>query len=329
MNQKASMSIIGAFVVVGLFLLAGIVITYGAGDYFKKKEHYILYFEDSVKGLDVGAPVRFLGVKIGKVKKVELLFDAKNLAFITPVTIEVDGDSVGVMDYDSETRRLLMSMTEDNFRQKLLEKGLRAQLKIDSLLTGKLFVDIGLHPDSPIVLRDTGGVYEEIPTVLSDIAEISKAIENLPIEALVDRVLSAVESVDNLVSSVNRGDTITKLNDAIGEMKHLAKEARGILGPIQSSVGSVAKEARNLARHSEVNLAEALTSLRQAASATEAAMERAEATLADLDGVIGQESPAAYRMNRMMGDVSDAARAIRALADYLERNPNAIVFGKE
>ena len=82
-------------------------------------------------------------------------------------------------------------------------------------------------------------------------------------------------------------------------------------------------------QNAEIKLAESLAVLRAAAATTEAAMGQAQLTLAGLDDVIDRKSPTAFRMSRMMGDVSHAARAIRALADHLEKNPGSLVFEKE
>ena len=190
-------------------------------------------------------------------------------------------------------------------------------------------MDIGLHPDAPLTYRDTSGQLEEIPTVLSDIAEFSKAIEKLPVEALVDRVISAVESVERLVNSVQDTGTLTHMNTALKEMMLLAGEARKTLRPLAGSIGEAATETKALAERSEREIGETLKAFKQAADSIEEVMLRAETTLKSFEGMVGDDSPTTWRLNTMMEDVSGAARAIRALADYLERHPESLVFGKE
>ena len=328
MKQKAKLSIIGAFVVGACILAAGMVITFGAGDYFKDKDRFVLYFDDSLKGLDVGAPVRFMGVKVGNVTGIDLVFDSKILSFCTPVYIEVDNDRITLIDYGTETERILGSMNEEEFRQALVERGLRAQLKIDSLLTGKLYVDIGLHPDKDYTLTGKFKDIKELPTILSGISEFSKTMENLPVGAIVDRVLSTVESVDDLITSFEKTNTLQDVSEGVKEFKALVKQARKAIDPITTSIEETAKETRKLVVHSDAGMQKTFEMLEQVGASSQAMMSKAEKTLESLESTLGEDSAVTYRVNRMLGDISEAARAMRTLADYLERHPESLVFGK-
>ncbi|SCX97087.1 MlaD family protein [Desulfoluna spongiiphila] len=329
MKQKAKLSIIGAFVVGGCLLASAMVVTFGAGEFFKDKDRFVLYFEDSLKGLDVGAPVRFMGVKVGNVTGIDLVFDMKNLSFCTPVHIEVDSDRIKLMDYGADTELILGSMDEDDFRTELVKRGLRAQLKIDSLLTGKLYVAIGFHPDKAYTLTGKSKDIDELPTVLSDISELSRTVENIPVEAIADRFLSTVDAIDRLIVSVEENDTFGNLNEAMGEFTGLMQEARKSIAPITTSIEGAAVETRTLAVNSGEGIQRTLKVLEEVAVSSQSMVETAEKTLESLDAGLGADSAVTYRLNRMLGDVSEAARALRALADYLERHPEALVFGKD
>jgi len=328
MKQKAKLSIIGGFVVGACLLAAGMVIMFGAGEYFKDKERFVLYFDDSLKGLDVGAPVRFMGVKVGNVTGIELVFDSKSLSFCTPVYIEVDNERITLMDYGAETERILGSINEEDFRQELVERGLRAQLRVDSLLTGKLYVDIGLHPGKPYTMVGKNKDMKELPTILSGISEFSKTIENIPVEAIVERVLSTVESVDRLISSIEGENTLENVSEAIIEFKGLMKQARKAIDPITISIEDAAKETRKLVVNTDAGMKRTLEMLERVGGASQAMMIKAEQTLAIMESRFGEDSVVTYRLNRMLGDVSEAARSMRTLADYLERHPESLVFGK-
>jgi paraquat-inducible protein B len=329
MKQKAKLSIIGAFVVGAFLLAAGMVIMFGAGEYFKEKERFVLYFDDSLKGLDVGAPVIFLGVPVGNVTGIDLVFDSRNFSFRTPVFIEVDTDRITLMDYGAETKRILSSMSGVDFRKELVDRGLRAQLKFDSLLTGKLYVDIGFHPDKPYTLVATKNGVDELPTILSGISEFSKTMENLPVGAIVDRVLSTVESIDRAVSTIEDENTLGNLSEAIIEFKGLMKQARKAINPITVSIEDAAKETRTLVVNTDAGLKRTLDVLERVGVSSQAMMSKAEQTLDMVESSLGEDSVVTYRLNRMLGDVSDAARSMRTLADYLERHPEALVFGKD
>lgn len=328
MKQKAKLSLIGAFVLGACLLAAGIVITFGAGEWFKDKDRFVLFFDDSLKGLDVGAPVRFMGVKVGHVTGIDLVFDSKNLSFCIPVYIDVDTDRISLMDYGTDTKRMLGNIHEEEFRKELVARGLRAQLKIDSLLTGKLYVAIGFHPDKPYTLAGKIKGENELPTVLSDISEFSKTIENIPVEAIVDRVLSTVESIDHLITAVEEKNTIDNLDEAIAEFKGLMGQARGAIDPIADSIEDAARQAKKLAANSDAGIQNTLDVLERVGTSSQAMMEKAEKALESMEASLGEDSAVTYRLNRMLREVSEAARAMRALADYLERHPEALVFGK-
>ncbi len=328
MKQKAKLSMIGAFVVGACILAACMVVTFGAGEFFKVKEEYVLYFEDSLKGLDVGAPVRFLGVKVGSVTGIELVFDIKSLSFRTPVFIEVDPDRITLMDYGKENERILGSINEDEFRGELVDRGLRAQLKVDSLLTGKLYVDIGIHPDKEYSLSGTSNEVQELPTMLSGISELTRTMENLPVEAIVDGVLSTVESIDHLVTSLEKTNTLQDISEAVKEFKVLIKDVRQSIDPITSSIEETAQETRKLVKSSDAGMQRTFDTLEEVGASTQAMMSKAEKTLESLESTLGEDSAVSYRINRMVSEISEAARAMRTLAEYLERHPEALVFGK-
>lgn len=328
MKQKASLSLIGLFVVGASLLAAGVVLMYGAGEYFKKKESFVLYFNDSLKGLDVGAPVRFMGVKVGNVTGVELVFDKANLSFCTPVYIDVDTSRITLRDYGPGNDETVGALDEKAFRKNLIDRGLRAQLKINSLLTGMLYVDLGFHPDKPYALNNKIKGVEEIPTVISDMAQFSKAIEGIPVEALVDRMISAVESIDRLISSAEDKHTLENVNEAVLEFKGLMQQAGKAIGPIAGSIEGAAQETRTLAKNSDAGVKKTLDALERVVVSSEAVMGKAETILGSLDATFGKDSAITYRLGTMLGEVSESARAMRALADYLERHPEALVFGK-
>lgn len=328
MKQKAKLSIIGAFVVGACLLAAGMVIMFGAGEYFKEKDRFVLYFDDSLKGLDVGAPVRFMGVKVGNVTGIDLVFDSKSFSFCIPVYIDVDTDRITLIDYGDESKRILGSISEEDFRMELVDRGLRAQLKVDSLLTGKLYVDIGLYPDKPYTLTGKISDVNELPTILSGISEFSKTIENIPVEAIVDRVLSTMASIDRLISSVEDEETLENMSEAIIEFKGLMKQARKAIGPITASIEGAAKETRKLVVTTDDGMRRILDVLERVGVSSQAMMSKAEQALELVESRLGDDSVFTYRLNRMLGDVSEAARSMRTLADYLERHPEALVFGK-
>ena len=93
MSKRANATLIGAFVVGAIALAVTIVLVLAGGQLFTEQQQYVMYFKGSVKGLAVGAPVNFRGVKIGTVTNIQLIVDTEELAFHIPVTVEIKNDS--------------------------------------------------------------------------------------------------------------------------------------------------------------------------------------------------------------------------------------------
>ncbi|MBW2565844.1 MAG: MCE family protein [Deltaproteobacteria bacterium] len=150
---------------------------------YVRKVRWLLNFDGSVRGLAIGAPVEFRGIKVGKVVDLELEFDWEKMTFRIPVVIEIEPDRIRM------TGTRTMDKREGN--EILVEKGLRAQLKQGSLLTGQLYVDLDIHPDEPPRKIIYSGKYPEIPTVPTPMEEITRSItkivekvEKLPLEEI-------------------------------------------------------------------------------------------------------------------------------------------------
>jgi paraquat-inducible protein B len=170
---------------------------------YKMKTHWLLYFSSSVRGLNLGAPVEFKGIKVGKVIDINLEFDWETLVFRVPVLIEI------------EPERMTMVGQQDIERSKandiLVEKGLRAQLKKGSLLTGQLFVDMDIHPDAPPQKIIYGGRYTVFPTVptpmeeiTNDVTRIVDKIANLPLKQIGEDLRDTMQHVSKTTESLER-----------------------------------------------------------------------------------------------------------------------------
>ena len=140
MSKKASPTVIGAFVVGAMALVVVGILYFGSGQFMKKKDVFILYFKDSVKGLQIGAPVKYKGVRIGSVTDIKLRFNRETYSFYIPVIIETDPDRIEDFGGDAEDIRIYEETSDEEIIEQMIEKGLRAQLQMQSLVTGLLFV---------------------------------------------------------------------------------------------------------------------------------------------------------------------------------------------
>jgi paraquat-inducible protein B len=263
---------------------------------YTQKMHYILHFDESIRGLTVGAPVEFRGIKIGQVADIKSEFDMEKTSPRITVLIETEPQRWKVAG-------TALSRTADDAKKnisKLVAKGLRAQLKTGSLLTGQLFVDIDFHPDAPNAQVKYGEKFPELPTIPAPL---------LIITARVNDLLSKLETVPIEKIGKNLGDTLQNV-------KRLT-ESKELLEAVQA-LNETLQHTRQLVQNLDSNVAPQIRST----------LDQAQKTLVAVEGTLGKDSPLQHEMRRAFKELSAAARSIRILTDYLERHPNALIYGK-
>jgi paraquat-inducible protein B len=243
---------------------------------YKTKRYWLLHFDGSVRGLSVGAPVEFRGIKIGEVIDVKLELEAEKLALRIPVLIETEPERITWVGKLKVDRRRGMEI--------LVERGLRAQLKTGSLLTGQLLVEMDFHPEAPLEKIKWDGKYPELPTVPTPMEEIIGGVT---------RLVNKLETIP--LEQIGKDLQIT--------MAHLRKSTEGL---------------QKLVKKLDDNVAPAAT----------ATLEQAQTTLIKVDKLLNAESPTGYELKRALGELAEAAHNLSILADYLERHPDSLVFGK-
>ena len=290
---------------------------------YARKNYWILNFDGSVRGLKIGAPVEFRGIPIGQVLDINLEFDYKKEGFVIPVLIETEPDRL------SATGGIPKGDGKKEIMDYLVTKGLRAQLKTGSLLTGQLLVDLDMHPTAPPAKIDWSGRYPTFPTVPTSIDEITtnlthllKKLEKLPIEQIGNDLRDSVSGVKELISSAELETSMAALKEILIQTQQFtAVLNEGIAPELKtaiSSMNSTLKQAQKLADSLNAGIAAQL----------EATLKQAQSTLQTISGSVSKDAPLYRQLNQVMKDLGDAARSIRVLADYLERHPDALIYGK-
>ena len=319
MNAKTNKTLIGAFIIGAIALVVAGIILFSSGGYFSQRPVYVMYFEGSVKGLYEGAPVVFRGVRIGSVKNIGLHFDPDAAAVRIPVLVELDPATIT----GAESRQA----QQQYFRQ-LIDKGLKAQLQMQNVLTGQLVIALDFYPEKPVRLVDEDSRYPEIPTIPSSLEQFTKTIENLPLEELATKLISAVEGIEEAVKSKEFKDSIASLNLALTDMRTLIRDIDRQVIPMSSELKSAIADARRLIGNADAGIARMQEDIDRTAQAAQAAMSRAENAFGSIESTTTGESSLAYQLSETLEEISAAAESIRNLADYLERHPEALIRGK-
>jgi len=300
MSRKASSTRIGAFVVGAIALITVVIAVFGAGRFFVDRERYVIYFHGSASGLDLGSSVRLKGVDIGEVKDVTAVF-TEEWEFYVEVIVEVDTDAVvnlsGIEEISPEA-----TVTA------LIARGLRAQLQTQSMVLGQKYIKMDLFPNSELTYQFLNREYPEIPSIPTVEEQLGQTLERLvgqidrvPIADISQALLAAVQGIDSLVNSSAVYGLITELEVTLGETTTLLKEINGEIKPLTANANEVM---------------DAMT----------VAISAADTLIGSLQSVAAENQVEFYMS---LKELKEAARALRNLLDYLERHPDAPIWGKD
>jgi paraquat-inducible protein B len=341
MTKQASKTIIGAFVVGALALAVAAVIVFGGGRFFTEKTPWVLYFDGSVKGLNVGAPVMFRGVKVGSVTDIDAVLDPDRLSLKIPVTIEIDSANFSVVGGATRLERF----GKGEVGRRLIERGLRGRLDTQSMVTGQLMVGLDFYPDKPA--RFVGdGTIPEIPTIPSTMQELSRTLEKLPLDELAYKLTSAVSGIDRAVNSPQIAESIRNLNGALQDIRKLVQNVDSRIGRLEpgiqqtiqdygklaldahSQIGSVAsgiegslKDIQGLVR----NLNGVVTKLDAAVEPLPETLTRVRQIVRQVDDLVGNQRP---NIERTLENVGVTSQNIKDLSENAKRDPSGVLFGK-
>jgi paraquat-inducible protein B len=329
MNKKISPTLIGVFVIGALVLLVIAIIAFGSGRLFRQTREFVLYFDSSVNGLRVGAPVKFKGVEIGSVKDIRLQLEKDLQVNKIPVIIEIDLEKL-----TSRGATSVVAEDPEAFRKTIIDRGLRGQLLTESFVTGLLYVGLDFFPGTPInfVQRpNSHGKYPEIPTTPTTLeqaqdtaSKILAKLEEIDFKALIQSLTETVSGVNQLVNSTALKSTLQaidrtmpKIDAAVVGIQKLTTTLDGSVTNLSASLQGTSDAARQAMQQAEMAIKQ-----------TNAALKEAEAAMTNMRGAIDPDSPTFYELNRSLREVSAAARSLRLMSNYIERNPRALIFGK-
>jgi paraquat-inducible protein B len=314
MSKQASPTLIGAFVAgaIGL-IVAGVLIISGGKLLLTDKTSFVLYFQGSVKGLNIGSPVTFRGVNIGAVTDIQLVVGDRDADIQIPVIIEIDNTKF----ISSQTGK--PRMDDDDSIADLVKAGMRAQLQLQSLLTGQLFIQIDFYPNTEANLVSNGKysrAYQEIPTIPTPIEKIGKLLEDVPIDRILEHITSGIEGLDRLLSSEDLHESIAALRATLDDFRTLANNLDRQIGPVASRVNLTLDDARS--------------ALQKAGSTLEdvsGTLQRANTTLQSADELLSDEQ-VLTALDSALNEISSAAYAIRILAETINNQPESLLKGR-
>ena len=320
MSKTANKTLIGAFAVGAAALLLLAVAVFGSGMLFKETARFVLFFDRSVSGLSVGSPVVFQGVPVGRVTDIRLVGTLDKLSFAAPVFIELDLENQRFMSEGNE------DLERKDYLDELIRHGLRANLATQSLLTGQLMVELsfvrGGDPADAQVTEAFG--VPRIPTIPSKLDSIWHKLTTLPIEQIAANILSVSQGLDRAVNGGHFQRMIAGMDELLAQVRELSVHVDATL----KSVHTLADACADLADKATPGLTRALDETARTLVSVSTAAKQAEKTMLAANGIVDGNSLTVIELTRALREISDAARAVRVLANTLERNPEILLRGK-
>ena len=326
MSKKANPAIIGGFVIGAIILTVVALLAFAGGRLFADTDTFVTYFEGSLRGLRVGANVTFRGVKIGEVTEVSVTTDARTLEFSIPVIITINNDKFVVVGGDD--------VENEGDLQDLIDNGLRAQLNVQSMVTGLLEIELDFHPRSKAVYRNKLLTdYRELPTVPSTtqqlMARLRKLVEDfqdIDFKKLMANIADTAEGIDQLVSSPQLQQSIEDFGRLLNsdDTQALASSLRKTLSNIDATMASARELLNDTEQGLEPVVSELLAALEEVGNAATSAQQTLNSIREDLTG----QSNTYFRIANALQEVENAARSFRILTEFLERHPEALIRGK-
>ncbi len=318
MGKRVSPAVIGAFVVASFAILIVALVVVGSGHMFTKPIRFICMFQGNLNGLKVGAPVKVRGVQIGTVAAIELRLLPSHgtlrpgiRGLRLPVIIDVDRSQLLARGGSGEA---LETAGFDD----LIKQGMRAQLATESLLTGLLYIDLDLHPNTPIkYVLEPGGPYREIPTVQTDLAQLQERLtevldkfDKIDFQALVVSITDAANSIKTLTGSPELKATLESLKGTIANLNQAVNSARDLINNANAKVGPL------------------VTDIRESSDEANKTMKETRTALVSLQQTLDPNSPLAVHLNQTLDSLTETAQSLGEFTDYLQRNPGALLRGR-
>ena len=331
MSRKANPVTIGVFVIAAAALLAAGVLLFSRGSLFADSSRHVVFFDGSVRGLTIGSPVLFQGVRVGQVVDISLEIDGTSLQIDLPVVIEMEETRFQVI---GPIDRRWDDATADDVIDALVEKGLRAQLQFQSLVTGQLGVQLDFLPDNPAVFRmprtsHHSGLHE-IPAVPSDLERAARRarafveeLQNFPVAELGKQIMDTLAAVEGLAES-------PQLTGALDAARSLMESPE--IPEMLASINRAARQAdvamSRVGRLADGPAEDLLAEATGALNELRGALTEVQGAVASTRQALDRDSDVRIRVNMLMEELTRTARSVRQLTEMLQQRPESMIRGK-
>jgi paraquat-inducible protein B len=330
MSKKANPATIGAFIVGAIILLIVGILVFSSEAWFNKNDRFIVFFDESINGLNIGAPIKLSGVNIGQVTEINVERDRKLNQILVPVIFEVNPKKI--KNFDDISQGNLDKSTVDD----LINSGLRMQLKLSSMLTGQLFIEALFLPNTEAKLYGHRPNLTEIPSVPSSSEEIQKTlrsfladIKNVDFKKFFNDIEKTISNIEELTGSEQTRETFTALNASMLDFEQIMSTLKDESILISRDLRKTINRADQLILTFDANAGPLLKETQQTMVSAKTALKQLNSALINIESLTNSDSPISQDLQTALQELARAARSTRVMMDYLERHPDALIYGKE
>jgi paraquat-inducible protein B len=322
MSKKINTTSIGLFIVTGLALGVTGLLLFSSSKMFSKTRELIVYFNDSLNGLNEGAAVKYRGVTVGSVKRVMVQFNQATNDYAMPVILELEEKLLR-----ERMPSVSYAFTESSMAARI-KVGLRASLETESLVTGVLYIGMDIDPNAPPpVFHQLEKLYPEVPTKPTQIQQLMENLASLDIKSIQTNLNNLIVKLDHTVGSLNMAqinrdvtnllhsvDVLVSnpdLTNALAGLRPTLDQYRELGAKLTSKVDPLADSITN-------SLGEANRALAQLRGAGE-----------NLRSMVAPDAPIRNDLDQALQQIAAAGQSVSELVEFLKRNPNALIVGRQ
>jgi len=314
---------VGAFVLGSVAIVLAAIVLLSSGGWFKTRDRFSIYFPGSVKGLSQGSAITFRGIKVGEVTDVNAFLTGKPDPLVQiEVVFEVRGRVIQAPGGVSNPFR---GLTTAAFAKVLIDRGLRARLMSQSLLTGQKYVELDFLPEEPARFGGLSPLYPELPTTPTALEKLTGRFEDftakiaeLPLDQMLEDVRGTLQSLRELLQSPGVQGTFTRADRALRTLQPTLEEARVAIA-----------DTRALVKNLDAQVKDTGGEVQQTMRELRATLDRTDRILGTLGKTLEGTDQTQLTATGALDELARTLKALRALVDYIETHPESLMLGKQ
>lgn len=313
---------VGAFVLGAVVLAVFAILLFGGRSWFTNNLRVVVFFQDSVAGLEVGAPVTLRGVKVGTVRSMKVYLKLPELVPVIPVYLSIQPGMVAWTNGSLRAGKADVDLA--------VQAGLRAQLSPQSLVTGQLTINLDFYPGTAPTLIGEAGDVPEIPSIPSDLQHIKDEIADLRLPELAEKARVALTGINQVVGELNGkvgpiADSVRQTSDAA---RATLETATAAVTQVQHDASRALGDIDHLAVSTQGQISDTAKQIQEVLTSVNRTMAKADTVVGSLNDMTAPRAPMRGDLEAAVRDLAASASSLRNFSHELERNPSALLLGR-